>query len=322
MGRGRSVRIEQVKERLRRRLSDGHYEPGERFLSNRALAERYDLSYQTADRLIREFCSEGLLERRPCSGTYIPGNRAHRDGVELFFSERARKVGSFGWRLQQELRNNLAHRSIPCRVVWEVAELHPKWFTVTWEAQLPAGTRCLALNRRPDFGLESLHMDSVCVDDFGGGACAAQIILVTLGRMGPYTIIGGPADDQRSKERARGFQSVLSAPVIHAGWHRDDGYRVASQVLSEKPTAVFCANDRLAEGFLAYCDDHAIERPKVVGFDDHPVAESLDLTTIAIPWGDLVRAACDIIARRMIDFSGNCIYLAVSPRPIVRQTCR
>jgi hypothetical protein len=321
MGRGRTVRINQVKERLKRRLTEGHYRAGERFLSNRALAERYELSYQTADRLIREFCAEGLLERRPCSGTYVPGVPEHREGAELCFDERARESGSFGSRLLEELRLSLAQRSVPCRVVWNPAELDPKWFPVAWERPMPIGTRCLILDRRPEHGLESLHQDSVCIDDFGGGACAAQIVLVTLGRMGPYVVFGGPANDPRCGERARGFLSVLSSVVIPCGLSREDAFLAAPQVLACHPAAVFCASDRLADGLLAYCRETGGQTPKVVGFDDDPIAESLDLTTIAIPWSDVVRAASDIIARRMDDSAGSCIHLTVTPRPILRGSC-
>jgi DNA-binding GntR family transcriptional regulator len=47
--------------------------PGRKFMSNRAIARRYKISYQTADLLVRELAGEGLLDRRPASGTYITG---------------------------------------------------------------------------------------------------------------------------------------------------------------------------------------------------------------------------------------------------------
>src|SRR5690606_31690307 len=99
MARPRSEKVKQVKARLVARIHDGLHRPGDRFMSNRAIAEQFQISYQTADRLVRELCDEGLLVRRAQSGTYLPGERATRVGAQLVFHRRARRMGSFGARL-------------------------------------------------------------------------------------------------------------------------------------------------------------------------------------------------------------------------------
>src|ERR1043166_9165668 len=95
----RTIKTHDVKQRLLSRLRNGFYQPGDRFLSNRDVVEMVGVSYQTAHRLIAELCAEGALERRPQSGTYVPGGTPRLVGVQLLFNDRAAKPQSFGSKL-------------------------------------------------------------------------------------------------------------------------------------------------------------------------------------------------------------------------------
>src|SRR5436190_10971201 len=99
MPRPRSEKVEEIKAKLITRLREGFYRAGDRFLSNRAVAQKFGISYQTAHRLVSELCAEEWLERRPASGTYIPGGKSRGDGVQFIFHKRATRAGSFGARL-------------------------------------------------------------------------------------------------------------------------------------------------------------------------------------------------------------------------------
>src|SRR5258708_1573587 len=101
-----------VRQRLLTRLRNGFYQPGDRFLSNRSVAELFGISYQTAHRLIAELCAEGILERRPQSGTYVPGGVRALVGVQLVFHARAAKPHSFGAKLLAKLTERLADEPI------------------------------------------------------------------------------------------------------------------------------------------------------------------------------------------------------------------
>src|SRR5690606_20481803 len=79
----------------------------------------------------------------------------------------------------------------------------------------------------------------------------------------------------------------------------EDGLLAAPVVLKKKTEAVFCCNDRLAEAVASYCDQHGLRRPRLIGFDDAPVAEALNLSTIAIPWQELVDASMAVIRKRL-----------------------
>ncbi|MFA7235649.1 MAG: GntR family transcriptional regulator, partial [Phycisphaeraceae bacterium] len=89
MPRPRSEHVAVVKQKLAARLNDGLHRPGSRFMSNRAIAEQFGVSYQTAHRLACELEAEGLLERRPFAGTFVAGRRRGYRGVHLIFNARA-----------------------------------------------------------------------------------------------------------------------------------------------------------------------------------------------------------------------------------------
>lgn len=70
--------------------------------------------------------------------------------------------------------------------------------------------------------------------------------------------------------------------------------------LSDPPTAVFLMSDEMAYGAMWALRDEGLQAGhdvSIVGFDDHPVAESVGLTTVRQP----VREIGRIGARLMLD---------------------
>jgi DNA-binding LacI/PurR family transcriptional regulator len=82
---------------------------------------------------------------------------------------------------------------------------------------------------------------------------------------------------------------------------------------------LFCCNDRLAEAVIAHCRDREIEPPRIVGFDDAPVAEQLNLTTIAIPWAEMIACAADLIKQHLGGSRTASRQLIFTPRPVMRR---
>ena len=322
-------RTAEVRRRLLERITDGSLGPGSRFLSNRAIADRFGVSYQTADALVRGLCEEGWLVRRPSSGTYLPGSVVAFRGAALHFPERAKRPGSFGDRLRQGLLRRFAREGIETVSGEGLSEEDgAAWFPLMLDRPdmlalcVAARGRGLVLNDRPPSGLDSVLLDSVSVDDFSGGVCAGQIVARELGPVHPCCVVGGPFGDRRGEDRRRGFQSVVPGRFVRAGWFAEDGYRVADEVLSPSPQSVFCANDRLAEGLLRRVGELGRKPPLIVGFDDAPVAASLDLTTIAIPWAELADTAVAVVRSRLADARTAAIHHVVAPRPIFRRSSR
>ncbi len=327
MPKQRTDRIDEVKRKLLIRLQHGFYRPGDRFMSNRAVANQYSISYQTAHRLIEELCHEGHLERRPQSGTYVPGTTKTWLGVDLIFARRAERAGSFGDKLLNELKQRLDQQHIEWRVRWADKTAAPATtrLPILWEAP-EALTACanasqsaILIHDRPAQGLGALFIDSVSTDDRFGGACAADLLMAQTDQSTGFAVLAGPEDDPRNALRVEGFCAAVKSPVISAGgWYFEDGYAVAARAISKARHGLFCCNDRLAEAAIRWCADHDKPRPPIVGFDDAPIAESLNLTTIAIPWTELVDGVMQIVRKRLDGDRSASRRLIVHPRPIVR----
>ncbi len=327
MPRPRSEKVAGLKEKLLTRIREGFLRPGDRFLSNRALAERFGVSYQTADRLSRELCSEGWIERRRGSGTYIAGEQARLAGVQFLFHARARRAGSFGARLLGELQARLAREKLESTTsfVERRALIRRDAFPVIWECRdavlprLGAGRYALLLHDVAPPGLSGTFIDTVSTDDFSGGVCAAEIFR-TRGHARP-AVLAGPRTDPRSVRRVEGFCSLLpGAKVVWAeGWFLEDGVRAAPGLLKARAPALFCCNDRLAEGVVRYCQENRRAVPEIIGFDDAPISEALNLTTIAIPWSEMIDATLDITQRRLRGDTSTATRRILAPRPVIRR---
>ncbi|PTY01790.1 hypothetical protein DB346_11415 [Verrucomicrobia bacterium LW23] len=424
MPRTRSDKVIELKHKLLRRIQEGFFRPGDRFLSIRAITERFEVSYQTAHRLIAELCQEGWIERRPCSGTYIAGQRIKLEGVRLLFHERARREGSFGARLLAQLQarlteegiwfetafageregNGVHHRSTESplgagtQATERAKESRPgsapataaRLYPVMWECRealslfsagrATAGIRdedqsdgsagMQAVHQRehqgvrhgmqsrgrtsaqerdagygpnaaeiaavaattqtlPEYalllhdlgpsGLAGTFVDSISTDDFSGGLCAAEIMRMR-GHTSRTAVLAGPRKDYRSIRRVEGFMSLLpeSHEVWADGWFLEDGLRAAPLLVSGNHSAIFCCNDRLAEGILRYCAATAQRCPYLIGFDDAPVAEELCLTTIAIPWDEMVESALAVVRKRLRGETSTAARQILAPRPVIR----
>lgn len=330
MPRPRSEKVHSLKAKLIARLTDGFHRPGSRFLSGRAVAERFGVSYQTAHFIIQELVTEKFLERRAASGTYIAGRQARLRGAELWFNARAKRNGSFGGYLLERLRSELEKRNIPHLVRWGGRQTAPAedFYPVLWEvplitAAVVADQRyALLLNDRPAPGLESSLLDAVATDDFSAGVCAAQVLSERTTKRGRFAVLGGPQKDDRSRNRIAGFLSLLpDSQVVSAnGWYFEDAARVAKKLLATKAAGIFCVNDRLASAVLAHCKKNKIKPPLVVGHDNAPVAEELHLTTIETPWRDLIAAAATVIVARLDGDSNPARQVILAQRPVYRLT--
>ncbi len=328
MPRPRSAAVTLLKAKLITRLRDGFHRPGQPFFSTRALADRFGVSYQTAHRLLAELENEGWLERRPSAGTFVAGRREVWHGVDLCFAERAQRTDSFGERLLLVMRDALSRQGIPYRVRWggetlQAAALDAGWYPVLWELpRLAAGLAAchryvLILEDRLGYGLAASYADSVSVDDYSGGVAAGEWLASRLPES-RCAVLAGPDADARNRLRVAGFLAVHpEASVVKAGnWFSDDAARVVPEVLGF--AGVFCANDRLASAVVGAVRGQGLSGPLVVGFDDAPIAERLNFTTIAIPWEDVAAAAADVARRRMAGDVRTAAALAFAPRPVIR----
>jgi GntR family transcriptional regulator len=85
---------QQLNERLRVLLRGKDYAPGDRFLTERQIAEQYGVSRPTANKVLAGMVAEGLLEFRKGIGTFVSRPRLDYDLDTLVsFTDKAKAVG-------------------------------------------------------------------------------------------------------------------------------------------------------------------------------------------------------------------------------------
>lgn len=332
MARPRTNRVKQVKAVLEARLADGFAQPGARFLSTRAVSQRFEISYQTAHRLLKELAEQGLLRRKAASGSYVAGERTALQGVQLLFNRRGRRPHSYGAHLLDILETALTARGITAARTWvgddAPPRLKPELYPVVWESPpalqaLGAARRFgLVLNNQPPPGLAGSYVDAITTDDFSGGACAAELLKERTGLARGFVVLGGPRNDGRSQRRVAGFLAhAEGARVVWAdSWFLEDSRRAAAETLAAKPAGVFACNDRLAQALLRSCRAARVTPPPVIGFDNAPIAEQIKLTTVGIPWTILVDHAVELIAARLAGGLQPARLVSLPHEPVLRRT--
>ena len=118
--------------------------------------------------------------------------------------------------------------------------------------------------------------------------------------------LSGRSGFRSSEERRRGFAqgleeaglSLVPGLVMEGDYTFESGERAAERALAMQtpPTAIFCANDAMAVGFiqgLRRAGKRAPDDMSVVGFDDFPIARTSwpNLTTIHTPTRRYAQAA-------------------------------
>ena len=152
--------------------------------------------------------------------------------------------------------------------------------------------------RNDGYGAPGLSIDN---------AAAAGLAVDHLADLGHRTVlhVEGPPGNVLAVARRKGFLERaatrgVAAPVAGGDFSMASGAAAARgwAVSASRPTAVFCASDECAIGFLGECHRlglHAPDDVSVVGFDDVEVSERLipPLTTIHQPRARLGRAAAE-----------------------------
>lgn len=157
---------------------------------------------------------------------------------------------------------------------------------------------------------------SVIPDELQAGRLAAATVL-DAGHTDGVHYIGGrhltvdqPDGIFAGHERMRGIteefaaRGVPLAGVTECAWLPPDGYRVVREILrtGPLPTALICANDRLALGAYQALQESGRAIPgdvSVVAFDDSELASWMRpaLTSIALPHYELGAMAVDLLLK-------------------------
>lgn len=157
-----------------------------------------------------------------------------------------------------------------------------------------------------------------------GGATATKH-LIAQGHRRIATITGEPWMDA-ARDRLAGHLQALTAAgiehdpdlVVEGDWSASAGFDATVKLLAleERPTAIFCQNDRMAIGCYEALKEAGLSIPEdmsVVGYDDEEISRHLhpQLTTVILPHRQMGQWAVKALAGRK----------AAAPIPVTALEC-
>ncbi|MBI5960766.1 MAG: LacI family DNA-binding transcriptional regulator [Chloroflexi bacterium] len=181
------------------------------------------------------------------------------------------------------------------------------------------------------------NIPTFLADNYSGGRGIAEH-LVLEHHYRRVAFITGTNHTPDSRERLRALRDVLEENnldlpahyIVQGDYLRDSGYQAMQQLLnlSERPEAVFAANDQMAIDAMMAIRERGLRIPEdiaVVGFDDIPMASyvSPPLTTVHQPVYELgwhaAHMALEIINSDQAMIAPRKMLLPTSP--VIRRSC-
>ncbi len=175
---------------------------------------------------------------------------------------------------------------------------------------LEDGVPLVVLDRKPRVSPQNFA--TVAVDNCGGVAEAIKWLHQEYGheRIG---FVKGPILLSSAEERFQGYESAmdeLNLPfdddwIFHGDFSRESGYEAgldyAQRSQERRPSAVFCANDSMAIGFLYALHEYGVNVPgnvSLLGFDgtDDVRWTFPRLTTVSQKAAQMVDSTCSILS--------------------------
>jgi LacI family transcriptional regulator len=143
------------------------------------------------------------------------------------------------------------------------------------------------------------------IDNYGGAAAMVRHLVGRGHRR--IAMIAGPETNFDARERLSGYTETLAEllpnarpQVLRGDFSEESGYRAGRRLISisERPDAVFAANDMMAIGCLFALTEGGLAVPgdiALAGFDDIPIARyvSPPLTTVRVRISELGELALE-----------------------------
>jgi LacI family transcriptional regulator len=198
-----------------------------------------------------------------------------------------------------------------------------------------AGIKVILLDRATQPGFDGC---SISVNDVEGGELAVTHLL-ELGHE-RVAFIGGPPDIVQIRDRLTGARQgmvkagqaadqviVLLTRELTVTEGRRAGERLLGLPASRRPTAVFCANDLLAMGFLQEMTRQGVTVPgdvAIVGYDDIEFASAaaVPLTSVRQPRRLLGRTAAELLRSEVNGEPHEHQHVVFTPELVVRESTR
>ncbi len=174
---------------------------------------------------------------------------------------------------------------------------------------------------------------SVSVDDVAGGRMAVDH-LVSIGRR-RIAFVGGPMQIRQVTDRLEGSRravaaaegvtlEVIETAALSVVEGRQAGGSILSRPASERPDAIFAANDLIAVGLLQalYMQASVIvpEEIALIGYDDISFASSsvVPLSSIRQPSALIGATAVDILLEEAADPTREAVQIVFQPELVIR----
>lgn len=148
----------------------------------------------------------------------------------------------------------------------------------------------------------------------------------------PYALLSA----QKVQKRLDIFRELIEssgyaiddANIIEGAYHPESGYYAMKELLIRNPKlqAVYCMNDMMAVGALAYLNEHGISAPDdiaIVGYDDIRVSGFLTppLTTVRAPEVKLGQLAGDTLLELINNKAPTITQHLLPTQLVIRQSC-
>jgi DNA-binding LacI/PurR family transcriptional regulator len=350
-------KYQQVRAALRREISDAVYEPGQKLPADAELSARFETSRLTVIRALQELQSEGLVERRAGSGTYVRHPQraaakvfgllvaAHEQG-DIFqpicqaiaaaaqAAGHAVLWGGIGYATAQQVRQSeQLSRSLVEQKVAGVfltpVELTPHRHELNRrivEGIERAGIPIILIDRCYLPYPERSRHDLVGIDNRRGGYRLAQHLI----RQGCSRIafVARPDSAPTVDARLAGVQEAVGcegkSSHVFIG-DPGDGAAVAELMRSARPDGIVCANDRTAGTLMHTLAAMHIQAPhdiRMVGFDDiFADVLPVPLTTLRQPCREIAETAMRAMLERIANPAIMTRDILLHCELIVRQSC-
>lgn len=151
------------------------------------------------------------------------------------------------------------------------------------------------------------------------------------------SFIGGPATDEISRHRLKGFVSSMQLKglrvpdsfIKYGTYSKASGFQMMEELLrgSCLPDAVICENNQIAMGAVSAIEKHGMSIPDDIGvitFDDYPLSQLIDppLTVVDIDVNEMGRQAASILLKKIKKPELHIQSFTTLPSLIIRSSLR
>lgn len=172
-------------------------------------------------------------------------------------------------------------------------------------------------------------LDTVSFDGYGGGHLVAEHFYNQ--NYSEIGIIHGPNNKLESRFRSNGFTDFIkSQPTMNLLWEFNGDYSIQSGQLAyqayknatNKPRAIFCANDSMLFGFMELARADGIQIPTdiaLVGYDNLPLCQSFSpqISSVNTDYTNLGIHAMRLLLNRIENHIDHQGFLSLIPVSLV-----